>query len=637
MSKIEDPLFELATLAEPYRIKMVEKARLPSREERKRLLEEASNFVVHLNSEDVFIDLITDSGTGAMSDQQWAALMRGDEAYMRSRSFWELVKAVRDILGFQHVVPTHQGRAAEHIVMEVMPVRKDQFVLSNTHFDTTRAHVEHRGARPVDLLNEAALKDFDNKNVPPGVDINFKGNYDLNKLETALNHHRERIAFVMITVLNNFACSSPVSMENIKAVSKMARAKGLPVFFDACRFAENAYFIKTREKGYADKSIQDIVREMMSYGDGCWMSAKKDAIVNIGGFIAVNDRNFARKCQERLVLYEGFPSYGGLAGRDLEAMAIGLYEGIDESHLRHRTQQAAYLAQGLEKVGITTSKPSGGSGVFVDIRPLYTHLPEERFPAVAFTNDVYLEGGVRVGAYPFSFETIDSRGELQPQLFQFARFAIPRRTYTQTHLDYVVQVMAQVKEKSRHSKGYVCVYAPAVLPHFFSKFEPFGQTQSELLQRKAAAAAEAAAVAERVAQEAAEQAAAAKKAAAEAAEAASAAKAAVEKSVVAQAALEAQKTLSVELRTESKEAARRAVKAQEEAKAKASAAVVAAKGSKDALARMEAAETAAASKAAAAIAVAAGLVAAAEVDEAQGRAADAAKMADKVTESGGSK
>lgn len=528
MSKIQDPLLELATLAEPYRIKMVEKARLQPREERKRLLEEASNFVVHLNSEDVFIDLITDSGTGAMSDQQWSALMRGDEAYMRSHSFWELVKAVRDILGFQHVVPTHQGRAAEHIVMEVMPVRSEQFVLSNTHFDTTRAHVEHRGARPVDLLNAAALKDFDNRETPPGVDINFKGNYDLEKLETALRHHRDKVSFVMITVLNNFACSAPVSMENIRAVSQLARAHGLPVFFDACRFAENAYFIKTREKGYENKSIRDIVREMMSYGDGCWMSAKKDAIVNIGGFIAVNDRDFARKCQERLVLYEGFPSYGGLAGRDLEAMAVGLYEGIDEAHLTHRTMQVAYLAQGLEKVGITTSKPSGGSGVFVDIRPLYAHMPEDRFPAVAFTNDVYLEGGVRVGAYPFSFETIDAQGKLQQQLFQFARFAIPRRTYTQTHLDYVVQVMAQVKEKARHSKGYVCVYAPAVLPHFFSKFEPFGQTSSDQLQQKAVSTAAAAAEAARVAQEAAEHAARAKKAAEEALAKANLAKAAAE-------------------------------------------------------------------------------------------------------------
>ncbi|HYH94562.1 tryptophanase [Hyalangium sp.] len=466
MSTIEDPHLELETLAEPYRIKVVEKVRLPSRAERERILKQATYSIVHIDSNDVFIDLVTDSGTGAMSDQQWAAIMRGDEAYMRARSFFELEKAVREILGFKHVIPTHQGRAAEHILMELL-LKPDDMVLSNTHFDTTRAHVMHRKAVPVDLIGDWLWR-FDEEQP-------FKGNFDLARLEAALERHHKRVPFIMITVLNNFACSSPVSMENIRETRRLADRWNIPVYFDACRFAENAYFIKMREEGYRDKSILEIAREMLSYGQGAWMSAKKDAIVNIGGFIALNDESLARRCQERLVLYEGFPTYGGLAGRDLEAMAVGLHEGIDEAHLAQRTGQVAYLVDLFDKAGIKVSKPAGGSGVFVDVESLYGHLPLEKFPAIALTCDLYLEGGIRAGAYPFHFNTVDAKtGELSMKVFQFARFAIPRRTYTKGHLDYIAKVMARVKERAPHNKGYRCIYAPEVLEHFFSKFEPLG-------------------------------------------------------------------------------------------------------------------------------------------------------------------
>jgi tryptophanase len=463
---IEEIPLKLHELVEPYRIKVVEKIRLPSRAEREEILKEASHFVVHVNSRDVFIDLITDSGTGAMSDEQWAGMMKGDEAYMRSRSFLSLEEAVPAIFGkeYKYVVPTHQGRGAEHILMELL-LREGDFVLSNTHFDTTRANVMHRKAVPVDLVGDW-LWNFDEAQP-------FKGNFDLARLETALERHHARVPFVMITVLNHSACSSPVSMENIREVARLAGKFGKPIYFDACRFAENAWFIKKREAGYSTKSIPEIVKEMLSYGQGAWMSAKKDAIVNSGGFIALKDEDLTRRCQERLVLYEGFPTYGGLAGRDLEAMAVGLYEGIDEAHLAHRTAQVAYLAGLFEEVGIRVSKPAGGSGVFVDVESLYGHLPPDRFPAIALTNDVYLEGGIRMGAYPFEFKTVEAEtGQFVDKAFQFARFAIPRRVYTKGHLDYIGKVMARVKERAPHNKGYRLVYAPEVLAHFFSTFEP---------------------------------------------------------------------------------------------------------------------------------------------------------------------
>lgn len=454
----------METVAEPFRSKVVERLRLPPRAERERLLQEAFYSPAYLNSADIYVDLVTDSGTGAMSDEQWAALMRGDEAYIRSRSFLAFERAAQEILGFPHVIPTHQGRAAENIVME-LTVAPGKLALSNTHFDTTRAHVEHRGAQALDLVSDALWSFQDARP--------FKGNFDLEKLQAALSRYSDRIALVTITVLNNMACSSPVSMENIRTVSRLARERNIPVFLDACRIAENAYFIKKLEPGYADKTILEIVREMTSYADGCWVSAKKGAIVNVGGFIAARDEAFARRCQERLVLYEGFPTYGGLARRDLEAMAVGLHEGVDEPYLEHRVRSIEHLGTLLERAGLVVSRPVGGSGVFVDVGALYPHLSAEQLPEITLFCEFYLHGGVRVGAAPLMLETVDPRtGDVVQRIFQFARFAIPRRVYSKSHLEYVAMIAERVKANAPNVRGYRIVERPPVLGHFFTKFAP---------------------------------------------------------------------------------------------------------------------------------------------------------------------
>jgi tryptophanase len=463
---MNDPARELMArlLAAPYRTKVVEKVRLPELDERLRILERAHYSPVHLSSEDVFIDLLTDSGTGAMSDQQWAALMRGDEAYIRSRNFLELEAAVRELLGFPHVVPTHQGRAAEHIVFEQL-CRPGQKVLSNTHFDTTRAHVEERGATALDLMSDSLWSFADPRP--------FKGNFDLGKLEAALGRYHEQVALIVITVLNNFACSSPVSMENIREVKRLADRYRIRVFFDACRFAENAYFIKQREPGYHDKTIREIALEMLSHGDGCWMSAKKDAIVNIGGFIALRDEELAQRCQERTVLYEGFYTYGGLARRDLSAMAVGLYEGTELDYLRHRIDQVSYLGRQIEAAGVVVSQPFGGSGIFVDIKSVYPDLPASKFPGVALFADLYREGGIRVGSAPFPIQTVDARtGDVVQRVFEFVRLALPRRVYGKDHLDYVGAIVKKVVTDAPTSRGYRKVAGPDWLSHFFAKFAP---------------------------------------------------------------------------------------------------------------------------------------------------------------------
>lgn len=452
-------------LCEPFRIKVIEKIHLPSIDQRIENLKKAYYSAFYLDSKDVYIDMLTDSGTGAMSDEQWAALMKGDEAYVRSRNFQEFASSVLEVTSFPYVIPTHQGRAAENILMELL-VKPGDHIISNTFFDTTRAHVQNQKAVPLDLIVDD-LWDF--KTPHP-----FKGNFDLVKLQAALERYHEKVPFILITILNNLACSSPVSMANIRAVRELANKFNKPIFFDACRFAENAFFIKTRELGYQDKSIQEIVHEIFSYGEGCYMSAKKDAIVNIGGFIALKDESLARRCQELLVLYEGFPTYGGLARRDLGAIAVGLHEGLDENYLKFRTGQVAYLANLLEqKVGITVSRPSGGSGVFVDVSSIYPHLSEDKFPGIALACDVYVEGGIRIAAIPFHLNCVDpNSGDLVPRNFEFARFAIPRRVYTQSHLDYVANVMQRVKSNASKNKGYQLTYAPEVLKHFFAKFKP---------------------------------------------------------------------------------------------------------------------------------------------------------------------
>lgn len=457
----------LRTNAEPYRIKVVEHVRLPDRNERERILREAFFSPVFLKSADIFVDLITDSGTGAMSDEQWAGLMRGDEAYMGSKSYTAFERTVREVTGFSEIVPTHQGRAAENIVMELL-LKPGDIVLSNTHFDTTRAHVLNRGATPVDLVGNW-LWDF------PAPQP-FKGNFDLEKLRVALERYHTRVPVIVVTVLNNFACSSPISMANIREVRRLADKYGIPVFIDACRFAENAHFVREREPGYSDHSIEQIVQELLSYGTACWMSAKKDAIVNIGGFIATNDAAFADRCREKLVLYEGFYTYGGLAGRDLEAIAVGLREGIDADYLAHRTSLVERLGDGLERAGAVVSRPVGGSGVFVDVQAMYPHLSPEQCPGVALCADFYLAGGVRVAAAPFQMNTIDlPSGEIVERGFQFARFAVPRRVYTQSHMDYVAEIASHVVSNAAKNPGYSVAHHPTALGHFFAKFAPLSQ------------------------------------------------------------------------------------------------------------------------------------------------------------------
>ena len=463
MSDFAQDLFA-RTVAEPYRTKVVERLALPARSDRERILAAAFYSPIHIDANDVYVDLITDSGTGAMSDQQWSALMRGDEAYFNSKSFFAFEKSVRDITGFSRVIPTHQGRAAEKIIMELL-VDPGDIVLSNTHFDTTKAHVENRGGTPVDLVGDW-LWSFDEP-------LPFKGNVDLDRLEVAFERYGDRVPMIIMTVLNNFACSSPVSMANLRDVRRLADKHDIPVFLDASRFAENAYFIKTREAGYGDKSIADIVKEMMSYASGCWMSAKKDAIVNIGGFIATNDERFARLCQEKLVLYEGFYTYGGLAGRDLEAIAVGLREGIDEDYLAHRVRLVATLGELMEQAGARVSKPVGGSGVFVDVEAMYPHLAADKLPSVALCADMYLEGGVRIGAAPFRMHRISKEsGDVVDQVFQLARFAVPRRVYSKSHIEFVAAVVGKVKETARDNRGYRIVEMPEILGHFFAKFTP---------------------------------------------------------------------------------------------------------------------------------------------------------------------
>ncbi len=452
------------TVAEPYRTKVVEKLKLPDRPERAAILANAHYSPAHLNASDVYVDLVTDSGTSAMSDDQWAGLMRGDEAYVRSRSFYTFEAAIADTTGFRHVIPTHQGRAAEHIVTELL-VRSGGVVLSNTHFDTTKANVEHREATAIDCISEHVWNFAE--------EHPFKGNFDLAQLEAALERHQARVNLIIITVVNNLACSSPVSMANMREVRRLATKHGVPLFIDASRFAENAYFIQQREPGYAKKSVGEIALEMLALGDGCWMSAKKDALVNIGGFIATNDQAFARKCQEKLVLYEGFYTYGGLARRDLEAIAVGIREGLSEDYLEHRIRLVRYLGEELERAGLVVSKPVGGSGVFVDVEALYPHLNPDKLPGIALFADMYLEGGVRVGAIPFHIQTVDpTTGDFVSRQFQMARFAVPRRVYSRAHMQFVAKVAERVKQLSGGNRGYEVVEHPDVLGHFFAKFAP---------------------------------------------------------------------------------------------------------------------------------------------------------------------
>jgi len=445
---------------------MTEPVRLISREEREERLKEAGYNVFLIKAEDIFIDMLTDSGTGAMSSEQWAALMRGDESYAGARSFERLKAAVEDIFRFKYFVPTHQGRAAENILAACL-VKPGNYVPSNMHFDTTDANIRARGGRPTNLVIDEA---FDPANKHP-----FKGNLDIAKLKEFIERTGvQNVPFGMITVTNNSGGGQPVSMENLKAVAEVYHSYNLPFFIDSARYAENAYFIKLREKGYENKSVIDIAREMYSLADGMTMSAKKDAIVNIGGLLCMNDENLFQQVKNELILREGFPTYGGLAGRDLEAMAVGLYEGLDEAYLAYRLNQSAYLAARLNEAGVPTIQPAGGHAVYLDAAAVLPHIPQQEFPGQALAVELYREGairGVEIGSVMFAYPDPDTGEMVYPKL-ELLRLAIPRRTYTQSHLDYIADTLAKIKGRANEIRGYKFTYAPELLRHFTARFEP---------------------------------------------------------------------------------------------------------------------------------------------------------------------
>jgi tyrosine phenol-lyase len=453
------------TIIEPFRIKAVEPIRMTSRQERERLLTTAGYNGFLLRAEDVIIDLLTDSGTGAMSAQQWAGVMRADESYAGARSYYRFADAVRNIFGFRHVLPVHQGRAAERILFSTV-CQPGDVVPNNTHFDTTRANIEYVGAVAVDLPIPQGRQ--------PAVSHPFKGNMDVDALRKLITDvGREKIPLVMITVTNNSGGGQPVSMENIKAVSQVCKEHRLPMYIDACRFAENCWFIREREPGFGATDVIDIARELFSYADGATMSAKKDGLVNIGGFLATNDDALARQEARLLILTEGFPTYGGLAGRDLEAIAIGLHEVVDHDYLRYRITSTAYLGNHLTEIGYPIVQPPGGHAIYVDAATLLPHIPAAKFPGQALVCELYLAGGIRaVEIGSVMFGTTGSNGEETAAAMELVRLAIPRRVYTQSHIDYVIEVMADVYQRRERLGGLRITWQAPPLRHFTARFEP---------------------------------------------------------------------------------------------------------------------------------------------------------------------
>jgi tryptophanase len=452
------------TIIEPFRIKSVEPVRLTSVDERDAKLREAGYNLFNVHADDVLIDLLTDSGTGAMSAEQWAGIQRGDESYAGSPSWYRFLEAVTDLFPFRHVIPTHQGRAAEKILFSVIG-GSGRVIPSNTHFDTTRANVEFTGAEAVDLVIPEGRE--------PSVIHPFKGNMDVGALEELIGRvGPERVPVVFVTVTNNSGGGQPVSLANLRAVREVCDRYGLPLFLDACRFAENAWFIRQREDGYADVPIPQIVREMASLADGMTMSGKKDALANIGGWLALNDDRWAEQCRNVLILTEGFVTYGGLAGRDLEAMAQGLREVVDEDYLRYRIRSTAYLGEALVEAGVPCVQPIGGHAVYLDAAALLPHIPPLEYPGQALACALYREGGIRgceIGTVMFGLHPDGSETAAQMEL---VRLAIPRRVYTQSHVDYVIEVVRWVAERARELRGMRIVEAPAALRHFSARFEP---------------------------------------------------------------------------------------------------------------------------------------------------------------------
>lgn len=450
---------------EPFRIKAVEPIRFTTRKQREEALRKAGYNVFLLSARDVVIDLLTDSGTGAMSSAQWGALMQGDESYAGSRSFEHFRDVVQDLTGYKHIIPTHQGRAAERIFFHSV-LQPGDIVLNNIHFDTTRANVEVEGAEARDLVIPEGRM--------PALVHPFKGNMHLDGLEAVLKSEGDRVRVVMMTVTNNSGGGQPVSLENIRAVRELCTRHKKMFILDACRFAENSWFIKEREEGQKDRTPKAIAQEMFSLADGCLMSAKKDGLANIGGFLALNDDAIAQKCRNLLILTEGFPTYGGLAGYDLEAIAQGLTEVVDEDYLRYRIGSIAYLAQKLIDVGIPIVQPPGGHAVYLDAAMILPHIPSLEYPGVALVNALYLEAGVRsveIGSLMFGMQP---DGVEQPAGMELVRLAIPRRLYTQSHLDYVAQAVINVAAQREALHGFRITSSQKVLRHFTAQFEPLG-------------------------------------------------------------------------------------------------------------------------------------------------------------------
>jgi tryptophanase len=453
----------MRTIIEPFRIKSVEPIHFTSYEERKMLIQAAHHNLFLLKAKDVLIDLLTDSGTSAMSAEQWAGIMRGDESYAGSESFYRFEKVVRELTGMEYIIPTHQGRASEKILFTILG-GKGKCVLSNTLFDTTRANIEFSGAEGIDMICEEGKT--------PGLLAPFKGNIDLMELENSISRiGAKNIPMVMITITNNSGGGQPVSMQNLRQTKSICMKYHIPLFIDACRFAENAYFIKQRESGYQNISIRNIALELFSFADGITMSAKKDAFANIGGFISMHNKSLAEECRNLLVITEGFPTYGGLAGRDLEAIAIGLGEILDEDYLRYRIRSMEYIGEKLEAEGIPYLKPTGGHAVYLDAKSFLPHIPPDQYPGQALSAALYIEGGIRsVEIGSVMFGKYDLNGDLIPAAQELVRLAIPRRVYTQSHIDYVIEVIINTWQKRNEIKGLKIVYEAPLLRHFTAKF-----------------------------------------------------------------------------------------------------------------------------------------------------------------------
>ena len=456
----------MKTIIEPFRIKCVEPIGMSTAAEREAALARASYNLFRLRAAEITIDLLTDSGTGSMSSTQWAAMMLGDESYAGARSWERFEAAVKDIFGFAEVIPTHQGRAAERILFTTV-LKPGDVIPSNTHFDTTRANIEATGAKAVDLLIPEGLQ--------PGLVHPFKGNMDVARLARLIEETgRERVPLVMLTITNNSGGGQPVSLANVRAVAAVCREHRIPFYIDACRFAENAWFIKTREEGQAGRSPLEIAREVFSLADGCTMSAKKDGIANIGGFLCTNDAELARRLKDLLILTEGFPTYGGLAGRDLDAIAVGLHEALDEDYLRYRIVSTQYVADHIAALGVPIVQPAGGHAVFIDARAMLPQIPALEYPGQALACEMYRVGGIRsceIGSVMFASKDPATGAEVAAPM-ELVRLAIPRRVYTQSHMDYVIEAIDEVNARKGRLRGVRIIEQAPFLRHFTARFEP---------------------------------------------------------------------------------------------------------------------------------------------------------------------